>query len=155
MVFLRLPFIYIATKELYFNVLITFSCSIGVIYLIQDGSVFKSAVAVAFIYLITHLIEIDYGFWGIMLPVFPTIVEKFKKFEKNEILFFQPQFYSFAVGMIMVVLDYGGNQPFSVLALIFLGLYNGNLGFHIPKYSFYIFYPLHIALIWLIDLILS
>lgn len=145
---------YLFTKELYFNVLITFSFSVALIGLIKYAYTAKNLyvpllipISFSIMYCVTKIINIDYGFWGIVLPVFPTILYLLNK---N----FGLQLFSFSVGLFILSFYMGGVQMYSILSIPFLALYNGKRGFYLPRYSFYIFYPLHIAVIWIINLIL-
>jgi hypothetical protein len=72
---------YFASGDTYLNILLTFSCSILLIYLLQAAGqaqnwkqqFWRSAIFAAGIFLalgMTQILSIDYGFWGIMTPVF-------------------------------------------------------------------------------------
>nr|MBQ4319591.1 hypothetical protein [Clostridia bacterium] len=58
------------------------------------------------------------------------------------------------VGLVLLALDLGGVQWYSLLVLPLLLLYSGKRGQLNTKYFFYVFYPLHLALLqgldWLI-----
>ncbi|MBQ4109963.1 MAG: hypothetical protein IJC74_03675 [Clostridia bacterium] len=82
---------------------------------------------------------IDYGFFGIMLPVFVYIGKN-----KTEKLI------GTAVALAGIALIYGGIQWFSFAALILIALYNGERGVKNLKYLFYIYYPLHIGVIYFV-----
>ncbi len=155
----------IAMDELYFNALITFSCSITLILLLTTAKENEKtagrllylslfAVSAAIFYLFTLKFTVDYGFWGIMLPVFPFISGILFPEERNEILALTPQLPAFGIGLAVLSFDIGWVQPYSLLALIPLAFYNGRQGFKLPKYSFYVFYPLHIGIIYLISLMI-
>ena len=57
-----------------------------------------------------------------------------------------------AVSLLFIFL-WGGVQSFAALALLPILLYNGERGRKI-KYVFYTFYPVHLAILWLLKLIL-
>ena len=59
-----------------------------------------------------------------------------------------------ALGLIFLSLSRGGIQWFSLIALIPLAFYNGTRGKRKLKYLFYIYYPAHLGVIWLIGLFL-
>lgn len=82
-------------------------------------------------------ISFDYGFYGIMLPVLIVLGR-----DKTQKLLLA------AAGIILIALSAGGIQWFSLFALIFLICYNGQRGRRNMKYLFYIYYPLHMAVIY-------
>ena len=72
---------YFVSGDTYLNILLTFSCSILLIYLLQAAGqaqnwkqqFWRSAIFASGIFLalgMTQILSIDYGFWGIMTPVF-------------------------------------------------------------------------------------
>ena len=86
---------------------------------------------------------IDYGIWGILLPVL--------------IFFGRDRLSSLALtafGLLLLCLQSGGNQWFCLAALPLLALYNGTRGKRPMKYLFYIYYPAHLAVIYLLSLVL-
>lgn len=151
-------------------ILITFSLSILIIYALQDfkrvffspdkswyektlsGAIFLVTVVSA--YFFNKLLPVDYGFLGIMVPVFasvlhpsgentPRILQKFDKI----------YFHVAAMALALVVLSWRTSwvQWYSLLALPFLLLYTGKRGRANTKYFFYIFYPVHLAALELIS----
>lgn len=82
-------------------------------------------------------ISFDYGFYGIILPVL--IV-----FGRNK----KQKLFLAAVGIILIALSAGGIQWFSLATLVFLACYNGQRGKWNMKYLFYVYYPLHMAVIY-------
>lgn len=57
----------------------------------------------------------------------------------------------FAIGLVVVAATgSGANQWWSLCALVSLALYNGERGTHSLKYLFYVYYPLHLAIIMLV-----
>lgn len=148
----QIPYLLIE-KELYFGVLFTFSLSIIAVYSFlffknSDKLTNKilSAVLFAFIitaiYILNSFFEIDYGFWGCILPLFA--------------VFFKEHFYNislFSLGLIILSFCNRGVQPFCILALPLLFLYNGEKGKWNMKYFFYVFYPLHLAILYTINII--
>ena len=87
---------------------------------------------------------VDYGFWGVMLPVF---------------IYFGPTrlgaLVLSAVGLVLLALNKGGFQWYALSALVLLALYSGARGKYRMKYLFYIYYPGHLAAIYAIDLLLK
>lgn len=80
--------------------------------------------------------SIDYGFKGILLPVFISL-------GTNK----QQKVLGAAVGMCFLALG-KTSQWYSLLALPLLMLYSGQRGKGNYKYLFYIYYPLHLAAIY-------
>ena len=87
--------------------------------------------------------RVDYGFWGVMLPLLVYIGEG--KIQKIA--------YA-AAGLTLVAADFGGVQWYAFAALPFLALYNGKRGKMHMKNLFYIYYPVHLAVIYIISYII-
>lgn len=101
--------------------------------------------------------NIDYGFFGIMLPVFCYLPRVFLKDADNKkVLHYM--LACAAIGIVLLCLQMfnwlGGTQWFSLGALVLLASYNGKRGNFKLKYLFYIYYPLHLIIIWIISIIL-
>lgn len=148
-------------KSLYMNILLTFSLSIILIFCTENyknqkgkmsGVILCFAVLGAFI--ISILIPviftdrgfvIDYGICGVLLPV---------------AIFYAPDklrklIYTAGI-LILLTLDLGGGiQWWSLLAIPLLALYNQKRGKYNIKPLFYIFYPAHLVVIYLISLFLN
>lgn len=151
---------YFFDGSMYLSILITFSLSILTIYALQDlrkkntalsGVVFLCTVFT--LWLLNLFFTIDYGFWGCMLPVFPALVHgtKYDTVPVNTALL--------GLGLIPLSISLGDIQIFSLLALPLLFAYTGKRGKGNLKYFFYIFYPVHLAvlqgiaeLLWLIKI---
>ena len=149
-------FYYIAERDWYLGILLTFSFSIALIELFRRFSLAFHAsdrraswlwgvsLLAAFVAVrcFTAFIEVDYGFFGILLPLFAYMPGE-TKLRKG--LFF--------AGILILALDqyipsgYTG-QFFGLLAVPFLCAYNGKPGRHRMKWFFYIFYPAHLALLY-------
>ncbi len=101
--------------------------------------VFAAALVSTFVF--CHFHEVDSGFLGILLPVLPTFFT-----EKSLRL------AAFTTGLLALnlenVLADNTLQLYSLLALVPLFFYNGKRGRYKLKWFFYIFYPLHFALLW-------
>lgn len=146
----------IAMGSLYQCILITFSLSIGLIYLL-DYAMQRTDKLWPLIYLIGlaavwFLSEelpgllprsdyaIDYGFFGILLPVCIYIA----RHRKQAIL-------HTGLGLLCLCLVSGGLQWYCLAALPLLMLYNGQRGKLRMKNLFYIYYPLHLVVIYLVS----
>ena len=94
---------------------------------------------------IPHLgFSVDYGIYGVLLPV--AIYLGRTKPEKLMLA---------AVVLIPTAIRYGSVQWYALLSLPLLALYNGKRGKARMKYLFYIYYPLHTAVIYGIAYIMS
>ena len=165
---------YVAMESLYMCILVTFSLSVLTIYALQnfkkqvfDGKLLKDkvlaasvlAVTVFLVWRVCDVLEVDYGFWGCMLPVFASLLD-FRGIEnvpqslqKCDCL--PARVACMGIGLLLLSLfSFSPMQFFSLLSLPILLLYNGKKGKRNTKYFFYIFYPTHLALLqglaWLI-----
>lgn len=87
-------------------------------------------------------LSFDYGFYGILLPVLIVLGR-----DRKQKLFLA------AVGIALTALSLGGQQWYSLAALLPLACYNGQKGKWNIKYLFYIYYPLHMAVIYGLSLL--
>ena len=149
---------YFVSGDTYLNILLTFSCSILLIYCLQalynEQDWLRQfllsllfACLFAGVYGLTHLVTIDYGFWGVMVPVFVSLAHVRQWPSWAELLLL-------GAGLLFLAADLGGTQPYGMLSLLILVLYNGQRGKCNMKYFFYIFYPVHMAVLqgiaWLV-----
>lgn len=147
---------FFAMGSLYMSILVTFSLAIGLIFLIQQAKGgFAAAVpallaGIAAVYVLTlpRLLPgtdfaIDYGFFGVMLPVLIYLGRN--KWESLLLC---------ALGLTALALTYGGIQWYGLAALPLLALYSGKRGKYKMKYLFYIYYPAHLAAIYAISLLI-
>ena len=84
----------------------------------------------------------DYGFAGAILPLFALLGRGRIK-----------QLFFYLAGLVLFALSLHGEMPyiwFALLDIPILFLYNGKRGSGKFKYAFYIFYPLHLAILYLI-----
>ena len=148
-------------KSLYMNILLTFSLSIILVFSFENyrkkrekksGLFFLFSVIAVFtitVILPVALIEkgfvIDYGVEGVLLPVAIYYApDKLRKLLYTSGL------------LILLSLDLaGGIQWFSLLAVPLLALYNQKRGKYNIKPLFYIFYPAHLVVIYLISIIFN
>ena len=144
------------------NILLTFSISIGLVYALDwlkksvsqgnpNHAVWASVVLVVAIgaaFVASHVLPqyiswfdgFDYGFFGIMVPVFVSVFD-------NKWL----KLLCFAVGLVLMVLlrtPYWAVQWCCLVAVVLVLFYNGKRGKVNIKYLFYAYYPLHLALLY-------
>lgn len=143
---------YFVSGDTYLNILLTFSFSVLLIFLLQRVQTetdwkrrFWWSVAFASGVFVTigadQLLTIDYGFWGIMTPVFASLPRgKTKTGSKLPVLMM-------AVGLLLLAADMKGIQHYALLAVPLLLLYSGQRGKAKLKYFFYIFYPVHLVVL--------
>ena len=150
---------FVALRSLYQCILVTFALSICWIYALDYAKEKQTAGAVALAVAASGVIcflsmalpallsgstdfRIDYGIWGILLPV---------------IIYFSPRPYKVpatALGLLPLCLVRGGIQWWSMAAVVLLAMYSGKRGKAPLKYLFYIYYPTHLAVIHLIRLLM-
>jgi len=82
----------------------------------------------------------DYGFFGALLPVMVYVADTRLT-----------RLSGAALGLVLIASQYGGIQWYSLLALALLALYNGKRGAAWLKQFFYAYYPLHWALLTLLQ----
>lgn len=146
-------------QSLYMCVLITFSLSLLLIFVIDYALQERNflsilllcAVLAGVCYVCMFLpgdlpetdFSVDYGVFGVMLPVAIYIAKT------------KAQKLMAAAGvLVMLVISNGTIQWFALLALPLIALYNGQRGKMKLKYLFYIYYPLHLAAIYGISLLI-
>lgn len=139
---------FIADGSMYLSILFTFSLSILTIYAMQylkekntTLSCLVFLAAVSTVWLLNLVFTIDYGFWGCMLPVFAAVFQN-TKYDRLPI-----HVGMLGVGLIFLSLAIGGIQFYSPLSLPLLLCYSGKRGKGNLKYFFYIFYPVHLAVL--------
>ncbi len=148
---------FVAMESLYMCIMVTFSLSVAMIYLWdwamtrpapQGGFLVMAALTVLWLLCEYPLFPgtdfaIDYGIFGVLLPVLIYLGKDKKQ-----------AFLMTALGLLLLGLARGGIQWFALLGLIPLALYSGTRGKYKLKYLFYIYYPAHLAVIWLIGFLL-
>lgn len=150
---------FFAIGSAYQSILVTFSLSLMLIFSIDFFRQRKDFLSGAVVFAATAMVlliclalprwlpntdfGIDYSLFGVLLPVAvylaPTKAAKL---------------IAAALCEVGICLTLGGLQWYSLLTLPLLALYNGQRGKWKLKYLFYIFYPAHLGLIYLIGLLL-
>ena len=142
---------YITSADTRINILLTFSLSILLIYCLQfaheaqtwQKEILWSAVfaaGVLAVYGLCWKFHVDYGFWGIMTPVLVSFgyIRKFPNWAQVVLL---------GCGLLLLGTEYTKVQQYALLSLPLLMLYSGKRGKAKMKYFFYIFYPVHLAVL--------
>ena len=89
-----------------------------------------------------HGFAIDYGIWGVMMPV---------------IIYFAPDNARLLLLTIFLGIRgfYARWSWWPLMSIPFIALYNGERGNKKMKYFFYIFYPLHLVIIYGIGILMA
>lgn len=162
------------TGELEGNILLTFSVSILLIYCLQllkrcicqgkpvrillSLSLLISAVITASP--LCTILDLDYGFAGVTLPLFASILDYKEGYAPTFLKRYDRLPYrlcTFFIGLLFLVYTKGFSslQVWSLLSILPLALYNGKAGTKRLKYWFYFFYPLHLLFLELIATLIS
>ena len=148
----------IAMHSLYLNILLTFTLSIATIFSVDNFINKKTmsslilaittVLSVIFISVIAPEIfkeqgfRVDYCYLGVLFPV----IVYYSKTKAAKII---------SAAAVLTGMSFINEiQVYSLLAIPFMMLYNGKRGKLNLKYVFYIFYPLHLVVIYLIDSII-
>ncbi len=153
-------------RAFYLNILFTFSFSVILCGLfidcrknpsVKNKTLFIAVLAVFFLTdiffenslsIIGTKITLDYGFTGVCLPLFAVAFSDKKK-----------KLLCFLGGLLIFsYIQYDFYAPFFISAMVsgvLLCLYNGKGGKMNLKYFFYLFYPLHLAVIYLAQMLMS
>lgn len=150
---------FVAMQSLYQCVLVTFTLAICMIYALDNALKRKSvlswtvaAVAFGAVLFICEVLprlltetdfDVDYGIWGVLLPAFVYLGGTKKQ-----------QLCLAGADMFFLSMTMQGIQWYSFAALLLLALYSGKRGRLKMKYLFYVYYPLHLAVIYGISLVL-
>ena len=155
-------------------VFVTFSLAIINVYafelvkkaLFSDTNAFVEKISIilfcstlAFTYYLNTVLDIDYGFFGCILPVFTSIfysVDKSKIGATSSLDKIPVHVLTTAIGLILLIIERGGStQIYCLLAIPILMLYSGERGRLRLKYFFYVFYPAHLVVLEMIAVLLS
>ena len=143
---------FFAMGSLFQCILVTFTLSILLIYACDTGSRPLTALALLGVAFVTVALPrllpgtdfaIDYGFFGVLVPVAVYL----GKTHREKLLFM-------AFTLAALAWSFGGIQWYSLAALLPLALYGGQRGKRRMKWLFYLYYPLHLAAIYGISLLL-
>ncbi|MBE6748186.1 MAG: hypothetical protein E7557_03040 [Ruminococcaceae bacterium] len=150
----------VVEHSFYQNILITFSLSIILIFSLENFRIKREKISAIILFSTVFVVlaictvmpvalkeqgfQIDYGVFGVLLPV-----AVFYAPDKSRKLV-----YTTGI-LILLSNSFGGIQWFSLFAVPLLALYNQKRGKYNIKPLFYIFYPAHLVVIYLIALFLN
>lgn len=161
-----------ATVGMYFgNIFVGFSLSIALIYSFQKLKqvIFQNqfnlhpqifylvlfVIVLIFCMLACDFLAVDYGFCGVMVAFFANI-PNFKDIDAGLLTRFDKtwtRLLFLAIALLLLAIRYAGTQIAALFALLPLCMYNGTRGKIKLKYFFYVFYPLHIIILYCIALL--
>lgn len=164
----QLVYTIVDPNTIYLGILLTFSISTLIIYAMQYAKkcffeqnaklfkqIFSSMLFLSLVigaYALTQFILVDYGFWGIMMPVFASLFD-FRNIslptDWNDLDCLPLRILCMLIAELLLIISIP-NPPFqlpSILIFPLLLLYNGNKGKANLKHFFYIFYPVHLGLL--------
>lgn len=161
---------YLFSKSLNLNIFLTFSVSIILIYSadLLKSSVYEEGatrvkvilsfsamiILLAAAFVASLLLDFDYGFFGFVTPLAASLFHKPRNapeaFERLNTL--PVSLLSMSVPLVLLAVSNVPIQFFSLLSLPILMLYSGERGRLRMKYFFYVFYPLHLLVIYAISL---
>ena len=149
---------FLAEGSLYMGVLVTFTFSIILCYLAQPTHDRIEMVDWVILFVgfdvVWFLCEIlpkwlpqtdygvDYGIWGVIVPLL--VIYGTGKKEKLLLL---------TAGMLILAIARGGIQWYGLAAIPLMFFYSGERGTRKLKYLFYVYYPLHLAVIYGLSLL--
>lgn len=149
---------FIVDHSLFQGVFVSFSLGIAMIFAVDNAIKRKTAVSALIAILVSVFIgficlglsqilshtdfAIDYGVFGVLLPV---------------LVYFAPnklsKLIAATVAVIGMSLLMGGRQWYALSAIVLLALYNEKRGTNKLKHLFYLYYPLHLIIIYGIDML--
>ena len=150
---------FVAMGSLYQCIMVTFSLSVALILLIKNArkrqrflSWLWVVLATAAILFLCHGLprllpgtdyRVDYDFIGVMTPVLVYLCAKKL-----------PQLLTLSGCLVALCFGSWEGQVFALLAVPLIALYNGTRGKWKLKWFFYLFYPMHLVLIYLVGMFL-
>ena len=157
-------------NTLYFGILFTFSFAILCIYALQyfkkqifdNNAKIPKKILAGFLFIFSisatftfcYFFQVDYGFWGCMMPVFASLFDFHRipaphELKKLDVLPLKVICLEIALLLLICTNNspLSSVAPYALLTLPILLLYNGEKGKKPMKYFFYVFYPAHLGLL--------
>lgn len=125
----------------YINIFVTIGLGILSIIFIQRMQYYYLVPILLFAY----FTNLDYGVFGISVIICAYLF-------KDKVLLFGASLTILQFVFINLLGEFSTYQWYSLLAILPLLLYNGELGYNKYKWWFYIYYPLHVVIIYLISI---
>lgn len=98
-------------------------------------------------FVLCFYVDVDYSFFGIMLPVFTSFFSD----RKQRLVMFSACLIALCIDLTDTLMI----QYWSLAAIPLIAMYNGECGKHSLKYFFYVFYPLHLAVLYGIQYLIN
>ena len=154
----------VALEDLYLAVPVSFGAAILLVIVLENykkaaiggfvaernGWVALFAGGVTALWLLSRMVDIEYGFWGCMLPVGASLFrmpegapQNMRKLDRN-----LTHILSMGIFLVLLAVDYGSWQWWSLLSLPLLACYNGCRGKYKMKGFFYVYYPAHMLVLF-------
>jgi len=136
--------LFISTGSSFMNIFFTLSVSALVIYskpenYASSSELLRFILTLVFTYIVAEKFNLDYGFFGCVLPLFASFYEDNKLYRVAV----------FTLGLFLLSLSVGKIQYYCLLSVPLIYLYSGKRGKYNIKYFFYAFYPAHLILIYI------
>lgn len=128
------------------NILFTLAAGLGLLMLLEKREYFISAFYMLLLFTVNIVVPFDFGIYGVLLIL-------------TSYIFITKPNIGAPLLLLLIVLDnvikpyFWETRIFALAALIPLFLYNGKLGYKVPRYVFYAIYPVHMAIIALVSLL--
>ena len=136
---------------LYMNILLTYALACALIAAADPllkgrrgrGDIIAAVIAIGAAAALLCLLDFSYGVWAVLVISAAYFIPR-------------PELRLAAMLVILTVYsavcakDGYAYQIFSLASLPLIALYRGDRGMKLPRYFFYIFYPAHLALLWII-----
>lgn len=147
----------VAMQSIYQCIMVTFALSVSLIYVIDYAKekpnttrLVVALLALSGVFILTEIVPVifsgsgfyvDYGFFGVLLPVWVY----YAKSKKQKLCVM-------TVALILIAMHSGSIQWISLGTVPLVALYNGTRGQWGLKYLFYVYYPAHLVVIYLLGL---
>lgn len=144
------------------NILFTFTAGVVIVFAFkmlmdalktenQKNIIYLSlifAAVVLMVWMLNRLFVFQYDFWGCMSPcvIYAANYIKNSKYTKMQL-----KLILLFTSLTTIYFTYGGLQIWAFAAVLLLMCYSGKKGNRVPKYFFYIFYPSHLAVLYMIE----